>query len=128
MTAPRYRQLAEEIRQRILTGELAPGAQLPGERALVVQYGVSRRTVRDAIALLRADGLVAVRQGAGAYVREIHEVVTVTPRPTVRITARMPTAAERDQLELDDGVPVLVVQTGDDEVRVYPADRTAVEL
>lgn len=127
MTAPRYRQLAGQLRELIAAGDLVPGQQLPSERDLVRQYGVSRRTVRDALALLRADGLVATRHGAGVYVREIHPVETVVPRERVRVTARMPTPAERDRLQLDDGVPVLVVQLGG-QVEVYAADRTAIEL
>jgi GntR family transcriptional repressor for pyruvate dehydrogenase complex len=61
-----YRQLEE----RILRGELAPGAELPAERALSVQLGVNRGAVREAIKRLQQAGLVAVRHGGNHAVRD----------------------------------------------------------
>jgi len=49
-------------------GRLAPGARLPTEQALTSLLGVSRTVVREAVAALRADGLVVTRRGSGAYV------------------------------------------------------------
>jgi DNA-binding FadR family transcriptional regulator len=57
-------RLAGEIR----AGKLAPGARLPTEHEMVTAMGVSRTVVREAVAALRADGLVITRQGAGAFV------------------------------------------------------------
>ena len=51
-------------------GRLAPGARLPTEQALTSALGVSRTVVREAVAALRADGLVVTRRGSGAYVAE----------------------------------------------------------
>jgi GntR family transcriptional regulator len=110
-----------------MAGELPPGTQLPTEPELMVTYDVSRHTVREALALLRADGLVAPRQGAGTYVRELHPLTTVQLRAEIQVTARMPTPDERARWELDEGVPVLVVGSGD-QVDVYPADRTRLIL
>ncbi len=124
---PRYRHVAEQLRARIMAGELPPGTQLPTEPELMVTYDVSRHTVREALALLRADGLVAPRQGAGTYVRELHPLTTVQLRAEIQVTARMPTPDERARWELDEGVPVLVVDSGD-QVDVYPADRTRLIL
>jgi GntR family transcriptional repressor for pyruvate dehydrogenase complex len=53
---------------RILRGTLKPGDRLPSEQALGDTFGVSRAVVREAITSLKADGLVATRQGAGAFV------------------------------------------------------------
>lgn len=66
---PVYRQIADIVRARVATGELAPGAQLPSERELMDAYGASRGTVRQAVALLKAEGLIEVEHGRGAYVR-----------------------------------------------------------
>lgn len=61
-------QIVRALQARIESGELAPGARLPTEQALGERFGVSRAVVREAIAQLRADGYVATRQGAGAFV------------------------------------------------------------
>ena len=70
MANPMYRQIAEDLRQRIESGELAPGSQLPTELALRDEYEASRNTVRDAIKWLINLGLVATRPGQGTFVVE----------------------------------------------------------
>ena len=62
--------LVERLSAEILSGRLAPGARLPTEQDLIATTGVSRTVVREAIAALRAEGLVVTRQGAGAFVAE----------------------------------------------------------
>ena len=57
-------RIAGEIR----SGRLAPGARLPTELELMAAMGVSRTVVREAVAALRAEGLVTTRQGSGAFV------------------------------------------------------------
>lgn len=59
-----FEQLADEIR----AGRYAPGERLPTEQALTRAAGVSRTVVREAVAALRAEGLVVTRQGVGAFV------------------------------------------------------------
>src|SRR6516165_1956356 len=61
-------QLAAQLTADIIEGRLASGSRLPTEQEMVVANGVSRTVVREAIATLRADGLVIVRQGVGAFV------------------------------------------------------------
>ncbi len=61
---PRTGELvAREIRQRILTGELVHGDEIPPEAGLLAEFGVSRPTVRDALLILEAEGLIEVRRG-----------------------------------------------------------------
>jgi len=60
--------LAARLSKEITAGKLPPRTRLPTERALMETYGVSRTVVREAIAALRAEGLVETRQGSGAYV------------------------------------------------------------
>lgn len=67
---PLYYQLAELIRERIQTGELKPGAQLPSERELSEQAGISRMTARQAIAYLMREGVLEVKPGVGTFVAE----------------------------------------------------------
>jgi GntR family transcriptional regulator len=70
MTEPMYRQIAEDLRGKIETGEIPPRAQLPTEIELMEQYDASRNTVRDAIKLLTARDLVETRAGQGTFVVE----------------------------------------------------------
>lgn len=60
--------IAERLAEEIRSGKLAPGARLPTEQEMVAAMGVSRTVVREAVAALRAEGLVTTRQGAGAFV------------------------------------------------------------
>lgn len=61
-------QIASDITNQILDGELVSGSALPAEPQLAEQYGVSRSVIRDATRLLLARGLVEVRQGKGVFV------------------------------------------------------------
>jgi GntR family transcriptional repressor for pyruvate dehydrogenase complex len=65
---PLTREIAERIAEQIATARLPPGAKLPTEQEMVAAMGVSRTVVREAVAALRARGLVITRQGAGAFV------------------------------------------------------------
>lgn len=67
---PLYYQLAERIRERIQTGELKLGAQLPSERELSEQAGISRMTARQAVAYLVREGVLVVKPGVGTFVAE----------------------------------------------------------
>ncbi|MBB3999282.1 FadR/GntR family transcriptional regulator [Aureimonas pseudogalii] len=60
--------VAEALRRQIEEGDYAPGDQLPTEPALVARFGYSRTVVREALAALRADGLVDSRHGVGVFV------------------------------------------------------------
>jgi GntR family transcriptional regulator len=67
---PRYSQIAQRLRNAIVTGEHPPGQTIPSESQLADSYRVSRAVVRQAIALLEAEGLLTVAHGRGTYVRE----------------------------------------------------------
>ena len=62
------RTIAERIAAEIASGKYAAGARLPTEQEMVAAMGVSRTVIREAVAALRAEGLVVTRQGAGAFV------------------------------------------------------------
>lgn len=55
--------LADQLRRQILGGALTPGSSLPAERDLVTQTGLSRGSVREALRILEAEGLVSTRPG-----------------------------------------------------------------
>jgi GntR family transcriptional regulator len=66
--ALRYREIADDLRGRVTSGELAVGALLPSESELAATHGASRVTVRKALAELKGAGLVDSRQGFGWFV------------------------------------------------------------
>ncbi len=74
-----YRQIADQIRGLIESGEVARGARLPAERHLAKQLNVSRPSLREALIALEMEGLLDVRVGSGIYVT----------RPDVRAGIRL---------------------------------------
>jgi DNA-binding GntR family transcriptional regulator len=63
-----YMQVADHIAARIASGDLRPGARLPGERDLGTEYGVAYLTARRAIRELRERGLVVTLPAKGTFV------------------------------------------------------------
>ncbi|GAB3809157.1 GntR family transcriptional regulator [Micromonospora zhanjiangensis] len=121
---PVYRQLANLIREGIYSGQYAAGAPLPSELALSQEYGVGRDAVRQALALLRTEGLVSTERGERSRVRPAPERVPVELPPGGRAIARMPADPERAEHGLDEGVPVIELHHLDGAIDVHPADRT----
>jgi GntR family transcriptional regulator len=117
---PIYRQIAEDLRQKIESGELGHGDQLPTELELREHYDASRNTVRDAVKWLVNRGLVETRPGQGTFVAEqIDPYVTKLTgdpavgrddegpvyRAEVTATLRKPTATEpRVEIQQASGV------------------------
>jgi GntR family transcriptional regulator len=71
---PLYRQLADVLRDAVISKEIEPGGSFPSERALAEEHGLARGTVHEAFNLLKAEGLLETRRGHGAYAR-IHPPV-----------------------------------------------------
>lgn len=68
------RQIADDLRARIESGDLQPGDRLPGEPSLVKTYGVAKMTANQALKILVAEGLAVARPGSGTYVREFRPI------------------------------------------------------
>jgi DNA-binding GntR family transcriptional regulator len=66
---PKYLQIANSVRDQVLSGALAPGAELPSERELAAEWRVARPTAARALVELRRLGLVETRRGAKSVVR-----------------------------------------------------------
>ena len=64
-----YKQIADHLREAISRGRLKEGDQLPSEAQLMGHYGVARMTIRSALRLLEAEGLITAEHGRGVYVR-----------------------------------------------------------
>lgn len=78
MPEPIYRRIAEDLRAKIESGELAPGSQLPTELELRDIYNASRNTIRDAVKWLTSRSLVETRPGQGTFVVEKFEPFITT--------------------------------------------------
>jgi GntR family transcriptional regulator len=113
---PVYRKVADDITAAIEAGDFPPGALLPSEAELAERYSVSRGTVRQAFAALRADGVIASRRGArrvvigGPRVQSFGELLSfsrwaralgqVPGGRVVSLERRHATEAETDRLGL----------------------------
>jgi len=67
-TSRLYEQIVRQIEDSILKGDLKEGEQLPPERDLALQFGVSRTAVREAVKTLREKGLVEAYPGRGTFI------------------------------------------------------------
>ena len=67
---PVFKQIADRLRAAIRSGELEPGGRLPSEQELIDAHGVARGTIRQAVSLLRSEGLVRTEHGRGSFVRD----------------------------------------------------------
>lgn len=65
----KYAELAQKLRAEIQSGSYAEGQRLPSENELAAQTGYSRQTVRQAMSILKSEGLTDRVQGSGTYVR-----------------------------------------------------------
>ncbi|QHQ35973.1 FadR/GntR family transcriptional regulator [Algicella marina] len=82
--------VSRQIESLILRGVLRPGERLPSERDMAAEMGVSRPSVREALAELEREGLVETRPGAGAFVAEV--LGSAFAPPLVRLFATHPEA------------------------------------
>ena len=74
-------KIAHKIQTAIATGQFLPGDRLPTEQNLSDQFGVARTVVREAISLLKYDGVISTKQGVGAFVtnRAARQSFRITP-------------------------------------------------
>ena len=84
LTSPQRSALADQViaqlRAQITSGEWPVGSRIPTEPELVVQLGVARNTVREAVRALAHNGLLDIRQGSGTYVLATSELAGVMHR------------------------------------------------
>lgn len=130
---PLYQQLSGILRERVTAHEWLGGTRIPAEIELCEAYGVSRITVRQAVALLVRDGLLVRQRGKGTFVREPNliaaprsvssfstEITDLGMRPGSRIldADRVPASAEdAEAMGLQPGTPLYRIRrlrTADD--------------
>lgn len=66
----RYRQVADELREAIVRGDIRPGHALPSQPELARRYGLNQTSINRAIALLEAEGYIRTEHGRGSFVLE----------------------------------------------------------
>ena len=66
---PRHEQIAADLREQIMAGELSPGTALPSTHRLVEQYSAANPTIQKALRALKDEGFLFSQQGKGVYVR-----------------------------------------------------------
>jgi len=94
-----YQQIADQLRDMIDRGEYGPGDNLPPERELAKQFGVSRTSVREALIALEVIGIVSVRVGNGVMVLPRNE--DETARNNGSQAPALQQAAHRSGWEID---------------------------
>lgn len=67
---PKYQRIAEALKAAVESGQYRAGDRLPGENDLMETYGVARMTARQALGVLRSEGIAEARKGAGVFVRD----------------------------------------------------------
>ena len=67
---PIYLQIVEQVKEKIFSGELRPGQQLPTVRQLAAELRVNFNTVARAYAILDQEGIISTQRGRGTYIRE----------------------------------------------------------
>nr|WP_053000382.1 FCD domain-containing protein [Sphingomonas sp. Y57] len=66
---PIYAKVRDRVERLIAQGTLLPGSQLPPERVLATELGISRHSLRQALSALEARGVLEIRHGSGSYLR-----------------------------------------------------------
>jgi len=107
-----YRQLAGVLRTRIRNGELPPGRRMPSEKDLHDEFGLARETIRRALAVLRTEGLIEVRQGHGTFVVDAPPTAELAPGDSVTSSAAMTVTRATGEEETYPAGTSLVVGTG----------------
>jgi len=99
-----YEEIVDQLKELIISGQLKPGDRLPPEKHLVESFRVSRASIREALSALETMGLLEVRSGEGAYVKEIK------PENVVESLSLMLTMEKGTILELLEVRKILEVQ------------------
>jgi DNA-binding GntR family transcriptional regulator len=76
-TEPVYLRVLDDLRSKITSGSLEPGARVPSRNAIITNYGVGETAAKHALAVLLAEGLIEARPGSGCYVRKAPAVAVL---------------------------------------------------
>jgi DNA-binding GntR family transcriptional regulator len=118
-----YRQVADDLRDRIESGDLQPGDELLSEAELEDEYGVGAGTIRRALSILVREGLIVTERGQRHRVAD-YEIEVVEVQPGSRVVARVARPADSRRHRIPEGEYIVLITTPDGEEHVYVAART----
>jgi len=114
---PIYRQLFQQLRQRIVSGQLAPDEQLPSVRDLAADLKINLLTVAKVYQLLEGDGFVETRRGLGTFVIGGRETRSLTEKRKLVADAVEQVVAEAQQLDLEESEIVKLIHQRFEETK-----------
>src|ERR1044072_5728260 len=111
---PKYAQIADIFRQRIVRGVWAKGRRLPANEELAAEFGVSRVTIRQAVYLLARDGVIEAQQGRGTFVTG-----TLTQDRWLKVA---PTLADLAEVYRDTSPEIINISESRTNAPLFPED------
>ena len=125
---PLYRQLADDLREQIRTGQYQPNGPLPSETDLAYTYQVGMPTVRRALAVLRGEALIDTERGPAGLGTAGNAPTDGGARGRDRVVVRTPSDPQRQQLGLREAVAIIELDHGDGALELLPADEVALVI
>jgi GntR family transcriptional regulator len=117
---PIYRQLFQQLRQRIVSGQLAPNEQLPSVRDLSAELKINLLTVAKVYQLLESEGLVETRRGLGTFVLGGNETRSLTQKRKLIVDAVEQVVAEAQHLDLEESEIIKLIHQRFEETKRKP--------
>jgi GntR family transcriptional regulator len=117
---PIYRQLLQQLRQRIASGQLAPNEQMPSVRDLSAELKINLLTVAKVYQLLESEGLVETRRGLGTFVRDDRPARSSREKRRLIADAVEQLVAEARHLDLDEAETIDLVRQRFQETKRNP--------
>lgn len=114
---PIYRQLFQQLRQRIVSGQLASGAQMPSVRDLSAELKINLLTVAKVYQLLEREGLVETRRGLGTFVLDGHNTRSLPEKRKLIVDAVEQVVAEAQHLNLEEAEVIRLIRQRFEETK-----------
>ena len=117
---PIYRQLFQQLRQRIVSGQLAPGEQLPSVRDLSSELKINLLTVAKVYQLLEGEGLAETRRGLGTFAAAGQQTRSLAEKRRLIADAVEQVVAEARHLDIDASELMKLIHQRFDETKRNP--------
>jgi GntR family transcriptional regulator len=114
---PIYRQLFQQLRQRIVSGQLAPDEQLPSVRDFSAELGINLLTVAKVYQLLESEGLAETRRGLGTFVIGGHKTRSLTEKRKLITDAVEQVVAEAQHLDFEESEVIRLIHQRFEETK-----------
>jgi GntR family transcriptional regulator len=108
---PIYRQIVEQVRRQVTSGQWRAGEELPSVRALALEHAINPMTVSKAYSLLEAEGLLVRRRGMGMVIAARQPAAPASQRRALLEPALQAAAQQARQLGLSDDEALALFQT-----------------